>query len=256
MALLLSRNILTEKRPLRIVATILFSVMASATAILPAAPDSVNDSLQRDGERQLEEGRVTLDAATLTAAKNSFAECVRQDPKNAPCEFELARAESYLVQAENIAKHSDASKRWLDDAISNAQKAIAINDHLANAHALLGDLYGEKIGGMISAMRYGPKANAETARALQLDPNNAFAYAVQGRKYFFTPSAFGGDVDKAIESFKRATAIDPQSDEDFVWLAKAYKKKGDEAHEQEALSQALRLNSRSAFAHRVQSGQE
>jgi tetratricopeptide (TPR) repeat protein len=255
MALMLSRNI-SRKRHFRFVPAILITAMACAPAILRAAPDSTTDSLLSEGQRQLDEGRVTLDAAALTAAKNSFSECVRHDPRNAQCEFDLARAESYLVQAENIAKHSDASKRWLDDAISDAQKAIAINDHFADAHALLGDLYGEKITGMMSGMHYGPKANAESARALQLDPNNALAYAVQGRKYLFSPSAFGGDVDKAIESFKRATTIDPQSDENFVWLAKAYKKKGDSTAANNALAEALRLNSRSAFAHRVQSGLE
>jgi tetratricopeptide (TPR) repeat protein len=256
MASMLFRNLPALKRRLRFVPKILIAAAACAPAILHATPDSAPDQLQREGERRLEEGRTTLDAAALTTAKNSLAECVHLDPKNAQCEFDLARTESYLVVAENIAKRADASKQWLDAAISDAQKAIAINDHFAEAHALLADLYGEKITGMMSAMHYGPKANAETARALQLDPNSALAYAVQGRKFFFTPSAFGGDVNKAIESFQRATTIDPQSDEDLVWLAKAYKKKGDTAHAQDALDQALRLNSRSTFARRVQSGQE
>jgi len=249
-----SRRIRASKRYRRFAPAFLIAVLACVH--LHAVSDSAASPLQRDGERQLEDARVTLDAAALTAAKNTLAECVRQDPQSAPCAFDLALAESYLVQAEGIVKHTDASKRWLDKAIADAQKAIAINDHFADAHALLGDLYGEKISGMMSAMRYGPKANAESARALQLDPNNALVYAVQGRKYLFTPSAFGGDVDKAIESFKRATAIDPRSYEDFVWLAKAYKKKGDATAANNALDEALRLNSRSVFARRVQSGAE
>ena len=53
----------------------------------------------------------------------------------------------------------------------------------------------------MSGMKYGPKANAETERAFQLDPNNAQAFAVIGRKYYFAPSMFGGDLNKAIESF-------------------------------------------------------
>jgi len=144
----------------------------------------------------------------------------------------------------------------LDNAVADAQKAAALNDRSAEAHALLGDLYGAKISGMISGMKFGPKANAETQRALQLDPNDALAHAAQGRKYLFSPSAFGGDIDKAIESFKHAVALDPHSDEDYVWLAKAYRKKGDAAQEKEAIAQALRLSPRSVFAQRVQSGQE
>jgi tetratricopeptide (TPR) repeat protein len=254
MALQLSRNIQASISQSRLVRLVLITLMASGASALHGESDT--SSLQREGERLLEEGRLTLDASALNGAKNSLAECVHQDPHNAQCELELARAEFYLVKVEDIAKHSDASKRWLDTAIGDAQKAIAINDHLAEAHALLADLYGAKITGALSGMHFGPKANAEAARAFQLDANNAFAYAVQGRKYFFTPSAFGGDIDKAIESFKRAVAIDPHSDEDFVWLAKAYKKKGDSTAANNSLAEALRLNGRSVFAHRVQSGQE
>lgn len=219
-----------------------------------AAPDPA--SLQKEGEHQLEEGRTLLDVSILNAARNALTECTQQDPKNAACFFDLARTEFYLVKSEDIAKHADASRKMLDNAISDAQKAVALNDRSADAHALLADLYGVKITGMMSGMKYGPKAGAETQRALQLDPNDALVYAVQGRKYYYTPSAFGGDIDKAIESFKHAVSLDPHSDEDFAWLAKAYRKKGDGAHEKEAIAQALSLNPRSVFAQRVQSGRE
>jgi Flp pilus assembly protein TadD len=65
---------------------------------------------------------------------------------------------------------------------------------------------------------------------------------------------FGGDLDKAIDSFRKATMIDPHDDEAFVWLAIAYRKKGDEIHSRAAVAEALRLNRRSVFAKRVQAG--
>jgi tetratricopeptide (TPR) repeat protein len=225
-----------------------------ATTALHAASDT--NALQKEGERQLEEGRTLLDAATLNTARNAFTQCVQQDARNAQCSIDLARTEFYISKFEEVAGHADASHKMLDNAVSDAQKAVAINDQSAEAHALLADLYGAKITGMLSGMKYGPKANTESQRALQLDSNNAFVYAVLGRKYFYSPSAFGGDINKAIDSFQHATALDPHSDEDFVWLAKAYKKKGDAAHAEEALAQALRVNPRSVFAQRVQAGKE
>ncbi len=138
--------------------------------------------------------------------------------------------------------------------MADVQRSIALNDRSSDAHALLGDLYGAKISGMMSGMKYGPKANAETQRAFELDPNSAQAFAVIGRKYFFAPSMFGGDLNKAIESFKKATTLDPNYDEAFVWLAIAYRKKGDSQDAQAALAEALRLNSRSVFAKRIQAG--
>ncbi len=231
---------------------ILLGLLAASS--LHAAPDTA--SLQKDGERQLEEGRTLLDAATLNAARSSFAQCAQQDPGNDRCLIDLGRTEFYLVKVEEIANHVDASHKMLDNAVSDAQKAVALNDRSAEAHALLADLYGAKITGMMSGMKYGPKANTESQRALQLDPNNAFVYAVLGRKYFYSPSAFGGDINKAIDSFKHAAALNPQSDEDLVWIAKAYRKKGDAALADQALAQALKINPRSVFAQRVQAGRE
>lgn len=233
-------------------AIILLALLAATS--LRAASDA--NMLQKVGERQLEEGRTLLDAATLNSARASFAQCAQQDPMNAPCVVGLARTEFYLVKVEEIANHTDASRRMLDNAVSDAQRAVALNDESAEAHALLADLYGAKITGMMSGMKYGPKANAESQRALQLDPNNAFVYAVLGRKYFYSPSAFGGDINKAIDSFKHAAALNPHSDEDLVWVAKAYRKKGDAAHADQALAQALKINPRSIFAQRVQAGRE
>lgn len=225
-----------------------------AIPALQAASDA--NSLQKDGERQLEEGRTLLNAAILNTARNAFSQCAAQDARNTQCLIDLARTEFYLVKAEEIAGHAEASRKMLDNAVSHAQKAVALSDQSADAHALLADLYGAKITGMLSGMKYGPKANTESQRALQLDPNNAFAYAVLGRKYFYSPSAFGGDLNKAIDSFKHAAALDPHSDEDLVWLAKAYRKKGDAARAQEALAQAIHLNPRSVFAQFTQAGKE
>jgi Tfp pilus assembly protein PilF len=66
---------------------------------------------------------------------------------------------------------------------------------------------------------------------------------------------FGGDVDKAIDNFRPSTELDPKSDETFVWLAIAYRKKGDTASSDQALLKALRLNPGSVFARHTQANQ-
>lgn len=218
------------------------------------APTGATSKLIQDGERQLEDGRTTLNQQTLLAAKSTFESCVHQDIKSSLCYYDLARTEAYLAREREFAKDKKGAERWIDSAMADVQRSIALNDRSSDAHALLGDLYGAKISGMMSGMKYGPKANAETQRAFELDPNSAQAFAVIGRKYFFAPSMFGGDLNKAIESFKKATTLDPNYDEAFVWLAIAYRKKGDSQDAQAALAEALRLNSRSVFAKRIQAG--
>jgi len=59
---------------------------------------------------------------------------------------------------------------------------------------------------------------------------------------------FGGDNDKAIENFRKSTELDSKSDETYVWLAMALRKKGDATDADRALQTALKLNPQSVFA--------
>lgn len=207
-------------------------------------------------EALMREGRTLLDIGKLLEARATFDNCASRNPADFRCLYDRAAADAWIQKAQSESNHSAEAVHWLDTAIADTLAALGCNNRSANAHAMLGDLYGQKITGMFSGMRYGPKANAEVARAFRLDPRNAMAFAAQGRKYLYAPSAFGGDVDKAIQSFQNATAADPASDDDYVWLAIACRKKGDRLRESEALAQAFRINPGSVFAKRVSEGKE
>ena len=56
----------------------------------------------------------------------------------------------------------------LEKAMELAQKALAIDDSLSDAHGLLSSIYSQK--------REYDKAIAEGERAVALDPNGAFAH--------------------------------------------------------------------------------
>ncbi len=207
-------------------------------------------------ERQLDGARSALDEPSLLALRHVFEGCLRLDARSSRCACDLARTSAYLYQAADFRKDRKAAGHWLDLAIADTQRALALDERRADAHALLADLYGGKIGsgGMLAALRYGPRSEAETRRALALDPNDALAYAVLGRRYLYSPRIFGGDIDKAIESFRKSTQLDPRTADGFVWLAIAYRKKGDAPQAEASLAEALRLNRRSALARRVQAG--
>jgi Flp pilus assembly protein TadD len=83
---------------------------------------------------------------------------------------------------------------------------------------------------------------------MALDDKNPRVWASTGRKYLMSPKAFGGDTSKAIECFKKSLTLDPNQDETWVWLAKAYDKQSDKANAREAIQHALQLNPRSQWA--------
>ena len=208
------------------------------------------DPTLAEGLNLLEEGRTTLDVKTLTEARDQFARLTQKDKSNAAYFYQVARSDSYLAEAYAAHRDSKNAERVLDDAITAVQQAIALNDKSADSHALLADLYGRKIsfGGFFAGPRYGPKIDAENKKAVALDANSPRVQASLGRQYLLAPKMFGGNVDLAIEHFLKATQLDPKSDENFVWLAIAYRKKGDAASADKALQDALRLNPRSEFA--------
>jgi tetratricopeptide (TPR) repeat protein len=191
----------------------------------------------------------------VMTARRIFEECARQDAKNARCYYDLGRTDSYIAEVRERRRDKKTAQQILDSAIVNTGRSIDLDDRFADAHALLAELYGRKIGygGVFAAMRIGPKAGAETQRALELDPNDPRIYIVLGRRQLYSPRMFGGDIEKAIESFRKATIVDPRYDEGFVWLAIAYDKKGDSSSAKVAVDEALRLNSRNVIAREIRS---
>ncbi len=239
-----------RSRRLRLVPCALVSVFISAFAQVSL------DQLVQDAERRLDAAASARNEDSLLAVRRVFEQCVHQDAGESRCYYDLGFADASLFQANDFRHDRKSAQRWLDSAIENTRRSLHLDEHRADAHALLAGLYGSKIayGGMLAGMRYGLMSEAETRRALALDPGNAQAYAVLGRRYLYSPAIFGGDIDKAIDLFHKATILAPHNDGGFVWLAIAYRKKGDRARAQAALAEALRLNAHSAFAKQVQSG--
>lgn len=209
----------------------------------------------RDAEEQVEEGRTTLDEKTLMAARQVFERCAQEGGNRAWCYYDLGRTDSYLIQAREHSGNRKGALEALDSGIENVRRSVELDDNFADSHALLADLYGRKIGygGVLAGMKYGSKAEAELSRAMQLDSGDPRIYVVQGRRELYSPKMFGGDIDKAIESFRKSTTINPKYDEGFVWLAIACDKKGDRDAAKAAVAEALRLNSRSVFAKETES---
>lgn len=226
---------------------LLGSMFSSAQAASPEVAE---------GLRLLEEGRTTLAEPALNEAWNYFDKLNHKSPASTAVLYNLARIDYYRCNAAAARDDKKTASAAIDRAIEKAQQAVHLDDRSADARALLGTLYGRKIGlgGFMSGPRLGPKAAAENKRALELDPDNPRVQASLGRQYLEAPKMFGGDVDQAIASFRKSVQLEPTNDETYVWLALAYRKKGDSAQADQAIDKALQLNPQSVFAQSVKSG--
>src|SRR5215471_4383137 len=127
-----------------------------AFALVSAPCLAQTDPRLEQGFHLTEEGRTTLNDRTLTQARDYFAKLIQEHADNAGYFYQLARVDQYRCNA--YLQHGDKknAERALDSAIASVQQSIKLNGSSADAHSLLADLYGQKIG-MGVAMFAGPK---------------------------------------------------------------------------------------------------
>jgi len=243
----------------RVLSSILLGIAASptrgrdTTGLVEGNASSVL-ALVEHGREALRRGQDDEDEAALLSAVKFLADGAAREPDNAVRHYDLACADLALETLFAQRRDNDAAGRWLARGIADAQRALQLDNRLADAHALLADLYGSKIGlkGFWAAIHVGATAEKETEQALRFDPNNVRAQLTLGRRYLYSPKIFGGDVARAVASFRQATVLDPLSDEAFRWLAIGCLKLGDKARARIALDEARRLNPRSRATQRIE----
>ena len=193
----------------------------------------------------VEAAHKTHEESQLQSLKTQLEQKIAQDPKDAASYLDLARVNAYVADVYEMKKDKKLEAVAVDKAIEMVQHSIQLNDKSADAHSLLADLYGRKIGlgtAMFAGPKFGPKVKEENAKAMALDDKNPLVWASLGRLYLMAPKMFGGDASKAIESFQKSLTLDAAQDETWVWLAKAFAKQGDKSKAHEAIQHALSLN--------------
>lgn len=120
-------------------------------------------------------------------ARQLFEKAISIDPKYAEAYASLA-----LVYWQAWIWQWNQDPHGLDWAFDSAQRAIALNDSLSMAHALLGNFYLSK--------KQHDQAIAEGERAILLDPNDAESYAWLGQilNYAGRPEETVGLMEKAM----------------------------------------------------------
>ena len=106
-----------------------------------------------------------------------------------------------------------------------ARKLARTNSERARAERLIGELYVHQIDGAIAGFLNGPKALSHIRNALGLDPEDPECNRAQGLMFLYNPPINGGDVDRAIETFRGCLEKVSDSDEYYVLLSLAFRKK-------------------------------
>ena len=141
---------------------------------------------------------------SLNKGRDFFQQAIDKDPNYALAYLGLAEYYSVLPDYSTIPSGETVPK-----AVINAKKALAVDDTLAEAHAVLGISYDGEWDWAA--------AEREFQRALELDPNNARAYVL-----YSIHLEFLGKIDQVFDYLQRSVRLDPLNLNGLDNLAEAY----------------------------------
>ncbi len=162
-------------------------------------------------------------------ARRMFSKAVELDPNYALAYAGIADCDSWLLLTYQV----DVSPT---DILSTAEKALALNNDLAEAHA--------SRGVALAVARNYDESNAEFERAILLDPNSFQAHFLYGRCAFMQ-----GKLDRAAQLFERASEIRPDDYQAPCLLIHIYRSLGRKAESDDAARRGASAAERELVAH-------
>lgn len=168
---------------------------------------------------------------------------------------------SNLMQAK---AKPDEIKRVLEEAetaLEESGKTLNWPETFALRASVLGQMIAVNPG-PINAMRYGPRADAASDRAVELGPNNPRVFLLRGIGNIFKPALFGGGADKAERDIKKAIDLfatdKPQPPmpswghaEAYAWLGQVHVKQEKFDDARAAYMKALEIEPENAWVKHV-----
>ncbi len=190
------------------------------------------------------------------AALEAYQKAVEVTPTNYEALWKLSRA--YVDVGETL-KDKDQRKRYYQKAEEYARKAIEVNPNGAKGHLYLSVALGRVAldASPKERIRMSKEIKAEVDKALALDPNDDIAWHVLARWHRklstlswiekkFANLFLGGvpkeaSIQKAVEAFQKAIAINPNHINHHLQLAITYEKMGEKAKAIEEYKTVLQL---------------
>ena len=162
-------------------------------------------------------------------AHRMFTKAIELDPRYASAYAGMADCDSFML----LHYHADVP---LQRIFENAGRALALNDHLAEAHA--------SRGLALSIEKRFEESTAEFERAMELDPNSFEAH------YLYARSSFAqGKLERAAELFERAAELSPEDHQSLILLIQIYRSLGRGSEKYNAARRAIERIERELVLH-------
>ena len=151
-------------------------LMMLCAALLAQADERAN-RLVGAGVAEFNAAYQAWDGARFAAASDLFHQAVSHAPASSAALYWLGTTEFHRMLRLETEVSTRARKSEVDAAREAAlralTRAVQLDERHAESHALLGTLYGMKIGGsLLRAAQYGPRVQKHCKKALELGADN------------------------------------------------------------------------------------
>ena len=182
----------------------------------PPAADRAWAAIADDLDRSV----ITGDVEGITAARDAARRRLEEAPPGEArtrLRYLLAYANWRLLGADP-APEDDERDALADEAESMLRANLAANDDDVEAHALLGAVYGMKIGSsMWRGMTLGRRAARAFDEARAIDERNPRFLLLKGLDVYHRPARFGGGLERAERWFRSAVGFFAAQPPDAPW---------------------------------------
>ncbi|HJU69677.1 MAG TPA: tetratricopeptide repeat protein [Gemmatimonadaceae bacterium] len=150
-------------------------------------------------------------------------------------------------------KREEDEYRPLLEAADSLLERSASTLPLAESYAIRSSVLGQLIGSNpLRGMTLGRKSSSAMDRAVEVGPNNPRVWLLRGIGAMFTPSLFGGGLDKAEEYLDKAVALFSSDApappmpawghaEAYIWLGQLHRRRDRIDEARQAYNRALEL---------------
>jgi tetratricopeptide (TPR) repeat protein len=204
-----------------------------------------------DVNERIDRARVDHDLAALAEAVDSTTSALSQIAI-AQRTAHLAAASAAWEWVVQQPKPPPESAKLVDQAIDHVERAIQLNDRVADSHGFMAALCALRLTlGSSPSPTLTARLGRELTRAKALDPDGPRVLLLGGVTAVLAPAAAGGS-EAAERQLRRAQELLPgaatglawpawTSADAAVWLGRALQQRGDQAGARKAYEEALRL---------------
>lgn len=195
----------------------------------------------------LSEESLTLWKQAITASQAAL----NQRPGNDSLLFNLVLAQYGLMNATMRTQDEDTFDKYYSKAVESVDELMGRNKKWGELAALQSAIYDLKMGySPMHGVVLGSKSSALIEKATRLSPLSPFVWKVYAASKFFKPEMFGGNIDEAIDAYKKSIQLYETKGpirtnwlylDTLAFLGQAYIKKGNKADALALLEKALKV---------------